>query len=222
MVKVDPLRACFLNQTPCNREGTFHSWNSIDFLYTRLGAWNKKVGCWFNYLQVNIHISLHIGEQLQIYYVDNATEQFNYMEAVGRLLLVLETCLIFSTKLSKVGVAHCITHILPCFLQCKIIFKDVLKRIHTLEDILANAFIFNHIAFLKFCITDHHQRSSIVPLAFYTSIMVRLPLMSENISQILFALLLYSFTCSRHKKPTHSPLALTSLPLIQQWRLQHL
>lgn len=109
-----------------------------------------------------------------------------HMKAVGRLLLVYETCLIFSTMLSKMGVAHRITHILPCFLQCKIIFKDVLKRIHSLENILANAFIFNHTAFLKFRIADHHQRSSIVPLAFFTCVLIRLPLMSEHISHILF------------------------------------
>lgn len=42
IVKLDLLRVCFPNQTPCNREGTFHSWNGIDFLYTKLGAWNKK------------------------------------------------------------------------------------------------------------------------------------------------------------------------------------
>lgn len=168
IVKVVLLRACFLNQTPCNRERTFHSWNSISFLYSRLGAWNKKVGYWFNYLQINIHTSLYIGGQhlvvtqillltiakyrfLNCYFftiviinsvssipyyrfmtltmlLNNSIEE--HMKAAGRLLPVCETCLIFSTMPSKMDVAHCIAHTLPCFLQCKIIFKDVLKRIH--------------------------------------------------------------------------------------------
>lgn len=91
------------------------------------------------------------------------------MRAVGRLLLVCKTCLIFSIMPSKIDVAHCITHILSCFLQCRLVFKDGLKTVHSLENMLVNAFIFDHIAFSKFCIADHHQKSLIVSLAFFTS-----------------------------------------------------
>ena len=54
------------------------------------------------------------------------------------------------------GITPCITHILPCFLKCKITLKDVLKRINSLEKMLANAFIFNHPAFVSQTITNDH------------------------------------------------------------------
>lgn len=59
-------------------------------------------------------------------------------------------------------VAHCITYITQCFLQCKIIFKGILKRLHSLGDVVANAFIFNHTTFVLQTVTKGHPLFSLL------------------------------------------------------------
>lgn len=59
-------------------------------------------------------------------------------------------------------VAHCITRIMPFFLQCKIIFRDTLKRLHGLENILANAFVFSHTTFVLQTVTEGHPLFSLL------------------------------------------------------------